>query len=68
MRTFSCFVIDRRYSAPTLSFVVAPDETAAERLARQSLLESEHHLAVEVCEDGRELFRVARSDLCAAGA
>ena len=60
MRTFSCFMTDRRYTAPTLNFVVAPDESAARALARRSLLESEHHLAVEVCEDDRELFRVER--------
>jgi hypothetical protein len=60
MRTFSCFMTDRRYTAPTLIFIVAPDEGAALRLVRKSLLESEHHLAVEVCEDDRELFHMLR--------
>ena len=60
MRTFSCFMTDRRYTAPTLNFIVAPDEGAARNLARKSLLESEHHLAVEVREHDRELFWMRR--------
>lgn len=66
MRTFSCFIVDSRYSAPTLVFLFADDEAAARRIARRRLLESEHHLAVEVHEDGRELFRETR-DLARAG-
>jgi hypothetical protein len=60
MRTFSCFTTDRRYTAPTLDFIVAPDEGVARSLARKSLLESEHHLAVEVREHDRKLFSMGR--------
>jgi hypothetical protein len=60
LRTFSLFTTDRRYSVPTLDFLVARDEVRARELARNQLLASEHHLAVEVHENGRPLFREAR--------
>jgi len=60
MRTFSCLTTDRRYTAPTLSFLIVADEQRAVTLARQRLLESEHYLAVELYEDGRELLRESR--------
>ena len=62
MRTFSCFTTDRRYTAPTLSFLLVADEERAKRLARERLLESEHHVLVELLEEGREIYRHARDD------
>lgn len=60
LRTFSFFITDRRYSAPTLQFLFCQDEARARELARNQLLVSEHHLAVEVHENGLPLFREDR--------
>jgi hypothetical protein len=56
LRTFSFFITDRRYSAPTLQFLFCQDEARARELAHNQLLASEDHLAVEVHENGRPLF------------
>jgi len=61
VRTFSFFITDRRYSAPTLQFLFCVDEARARELARDQLLASEDHVAVEVHEDGQPLFREDRS-------
>ncbi len=61
LRTFSLFTTDRRYSVPTLQFLLAQDEARAQDLARRQLLASEDHLAVEVHENGQPLFREARA-------
>jgi thymidylate synthase ThyX len=66
MRTFSIFIEDRRYSAPTLQFVMAPDEDRARELARRELIASGEHLAIEVQENGRTLFREERAGCGAA--
>jgi len=63
MRTFSLFIEDRRYAAPTLQFVFADDEDAAREAAERVLAASADHLAIEVCEGGRALFRHARPTL-----
>lgn len=60
VRTFSCFTRDDRYTAPTLQFFFAADEERARLLARRQLMESDHHLAVEVHENGEPLFREER--------
>jgi len=60
MRTFSCFIKDDRYTVPSLAFVLVQDEARARELARRQLLESGHHLEVEVVENGRSLFRLTR--------
>jgi hypothetical protein len=61
LRTFSFFITDRRYSAPTLQFQFALDEERARELARGQLLASDDHLAVEVHENGQPLFREDRN-------
>jgi len=61
MRTFSVFIEDRRYSVPTLMFVVASDEVRARELAVRELDASNNHLSVEVQESGRSLFKQARA-------
>jgi hypothetical protein len=55
MRTFSCFIFDRRRSIPTLSFVLASDEMRARELARRELMDEAVPLWVEIHEDGRLL-------------
>jgi hypothetical protein len=60
LRTFSFFITDRRYSAPTLQFLFCQDEARARELARNQLLASDYHLAVEVHENGHALFREDR--------
>ena len=57
MRTFSFFIHDKRYTAPTLRLVLTSDEEHARELAQRELTGSEHHYCVEVDEDGRPLFR-----------
>ena len=56
MRTFSCFITDDRYSVPTLAFLIADDERRARQLARQRLMDSPHHLRIELLEDGRPVY------------
>ncbi|HEY8617624.1 hypothetical protein [Phenylobacterium sp.] len=60
MRTFSFFIEDKRYAAPTLQFVIAADEQRARELALRELGASGEHLAIEVQENGRTLFREQR--------
>ena len=57
MRTFSLLIHDTRYSVPTLEFAEVADEMAAQELAAVRLAASGHHLAVEVYEGERPLFR-----------
>ncbi len=61
MQTYSLFIHDRRYSVPTLQFIVASDETRVRELARRELLASPDHLAVDVRNEGGEIFRQERS-------
>ena len=56
MRTFSCFVTDDRYSIPTLSFLLVGDEGLARELALRRLMESPHHLSIELLEGGERVF------------
>ncbi len=51
VRTFSFYIHDVRYSAPTLQLVNARDEAEARRRAQAWLDESDHHQAIEVFED-----------------
>jgi hypothetical protein len=66
MRTFSLFIEDRRYGAPTLQLIMAADVDRARELALRELCASGEHLAVEVQEDGRTVFRAARPETDAA--
>ena len=58
MRTFHFYVEDARCGAPKVFVVEAAGEARARVLAEQMLAQSEHHLGVEVCEDGRRHFGV----------
>lgn len=62
MRTFSCFIKDDRYTVPSLALILVQDEHRARELARRQLLESGHHLEIEVMEEGRSVFRLSRLD------
>ncbi|MCR5880682.1 SulP family inorganic anion transporter [Phenylobacterium sp. J367] len=57
MRTFSFLIEDRRYATPMTQFVIAADEQRARELALRELKSSGEHLAIEVQENGRTLFR-----------
>lgn len=56
VRTFSFYIHDVRYSAPTLQLVQAPDEDAVRRRAQAWLDESDHHQAIEVFEDDQPVL------------
>jgi hypothetical protein len=60
MRTFTLYVHDDRYSAPTLVSASASDSDRAREIATRELNESEHHFAVDVQEADQWLFRVKR--------
>jgi hypothetical protein len=55
---FEIFVDDDRYAVPTLHFVTAEDDLAAEVIARRMLAENAHHLGAEVCRDGNRILGV----------
>jgi hypothetical protein len=56
MRTFHFYIDDRRSGSPRELQVQARDEQRARQLAERMLAESEHHLGVEVCEQGVRRF------------
>jgi hypothetical protein len=58
LRSFEIYVFDDRYSVPTLHFVSAKDEARTRDIARRILGESDHHLGVEVSEEGCALFLI----------
>ena len=53
MRNFEIYVFDNRYSVPTLNIATLVDEARAREVAERILQESDHHLGVEVSEEGR---------------
>jgi len=55
LRTFTIFIRDERYSVPTVWFVTVATEERAVEIAKAQLVESRHHLAVELCEDDKPL-------------
>ncbi len=62
MRDFTLYIEDDRYKVATLRLVTARDLDRARALALKCIAESPHHLAVEVCEEGRLLFKVTRDE------
>jgi len=56
MRTFQIYIDDSRYTVPTLHVATLMSEDRALEVAEHLLGESEHHLGVEVAEDGERLF------------
>ena len=61
MRTFSFYIHDVRHIVPTLAFVALSDEQRAREIAKERLMESLDHLAVEVREDDCLLFSLDRN-------
>jgi hypothetical protein len=58
VRTFSFYIHDVRYSAPTLKLAQAANEVDARRKAQAWLEESDHHQVIEVFEDDRPVLRL----------
>jgi hypothetical protein len=61
MRTFSFYIHDVRHSVPTLAFVTVADERKARAIAKELLMESLDHLAIEMREDDHLLFHLDRN-------
>ena len=64
MATFTFYIRDERYRVPTLAIVFAQNAARARALAAERLLESTHHIAIDVYEG--EALRFSLSP-CAAG-
>lgn len=64
-RIFTLFIEDRRYTVPTLRLLESEDDQASIRAAaRQELLASEDHRAIEVrAEGGEVILRQSREEL-----
>ena len=56
MRTFQIYIDDDRYTVPTLQIATLAGEAGALEIAERLLGDSDHHLGVEICEDGKPLF------------
>jgi hypothetical protein len=61
MRTFSFYIHDVRHTLPTLAFVTVSDEQKAREIAKERLMESLDHLAIEVREHDWLLFSLDRN-------
>lgn len=61
MRTFSFYIHDVRHIVPTLAFVTVSDEQTARDMAKERLMESLNHLAIEVRENDWLLFSLDRN-------
>jgi hypothetical protein len=61
MRTFSFYIHDVRHVVPTLAFITASDEQRAREIAKERLMESLDHLAIEVRENDWLLFSLDRN-------
>lgn len=61
MRTFSFFIHTAGSSTPTLMFDVVGDEVPLQSLAERELRESPSRLAVEIREEDRLVFSLARN-------
>ena len=67
MSTFTLYVQDARYNAPTLHFLLCDGEEEARRRALNYLADSHHHLGAEVFLEGERVIALSRADLMAAG-
>ena len=56
MATYQLFIEDDRYSVTTLRLLAMTDERGARESAEKAMLESSHHLGVELCRDDRRVF------------
>ena len=59
MHSYALYIHDTRYSVPTLVFVTEASEGRARARATEFLLQSPHHLSVEVMLDGKSVCTVA---------
>jgi hypothetical protein len=57
--TYTCLIVDDRYSVPSLTFHAAASEVEARAYAQADLDANPHHKAIEV-RDGDEILFVAR--------
>jgi hypothetical protein len=65
LKTYSCFIQDRRYAVPTLRLIDAADDEGARQQALRELAASQDHLEIELHgETGLILKQQRRS--CAA--
>ena len=60
MRIFSLYIHSRESTTPSLAFEMANDEHSVRALAARGLAESPKRLSVEVREEDRLLFTLAR--------
>lgn len=58
METYELYVVDDRYTVPTLVLHPAASAGRARAKATELLLASPHHLSVEVSREGVTLFTV----------
>ena len=56
MATYQLFIEDDRYAVTTLRFLSVLDERGARDTAEKAMLESSHHLGVELYRDDRRVF------------
>lgn len=56
MATYQLFIEDDRYSVKTLRLLAVIDERRARDIAEKAMLESSHHLGVELYRDDRRVF------------
>ncbi len=63
MKTYTLYVEDDRYAAPTLLTVEARDDERVRELAQRRLAESPHYLGVEIWEDDRLVDQVKATSL-----
>ena len=64
MQTYEIYIQDDRYSVPTLVFASLEDRGAAKDRANDLLLESPHHISVEVCQAGTVLLTLSEASSC----
>ena len=62
MKTYTVYVHDRRYTAPTLLIADFASDERARDFATQRLASSDHYFAIEVWEDDARLLRLDKSD------
>ena len=56
LRTYTCLIVDNRYSVPSLAFHMASNDDDARAFAQADLAANPHHEAVEVRRDDEVLF------------
>lgn len=62
MRTYSLYITDDRYAAPTLLIAGVRNDERVGEIAREKLQASPHYRSIEVFDGDRFLFRIERDD------